>query len=158
MTMQDNINIFRRIIRWNMDKPELQAFSPKIDNHRPVGIPIAIAPHYRQWRTDRFQIECNCRLADVAQMPDLIGACRKIENRLREFVMGISENKDFHPARKFQAPTSKFQTKSKTPSSKPALGFLNIDIWSLFGAWDLGFSASGALLALAPSINSRRVI
>src|SRR5207244_1803674 len=40
VTMQNNIDIIRRNIRRNMLQPKSQTLSLKIDNQRPIGIPI----------------------------------------------------------------------------------------------------------------------
>ena len=92
--MQHNIDIIRRIFRRDMHEPKLQPFSFKIDNQRPVLVPIAIPANDCQRRTDCLQIERDCRLANVAQMPDLIRLARKIENRLRQFVMRVRDNQN----------------------------------------------------------------
>ena len=96
MTMQHNIDIVRRIFRRNVHQPKLQTFSLKIDNQRPVFVPVAIAAHNRQRRTNRFEIQRNRRLANVAEMPDLVRLARKMDNLLRQFVMRIRQYENFH--------------------------------------------------------------
>ena len=96
MTMQNNIDIIGRNIGRNMLEPELQTLAGKIDNQRPVRVPIAIAADDSQWRPDRAQIICDRWLAHVAQMPDLIRVARKIDNRSRQFVMRVSYDQDTH--------------------------------------------------------------
>lgn len=98
MTMQHNIDIVGRNFGRNMDQPKLQPLAPKIDLQRPVLIPIAIPAHHCERRTDRFQIERDRRLANIAQMPDLIRLARKIDNLLRQFVMRVGQNKNLHSA------------------------------------------------------------
>lgn len=83
MTMQHNIDTIRRIFRRNVHEPKLQTFSLKIDNQRPVLVPIAISAHNRERRADRFEVERDRRLANVAQMPDLVRLARKIDNLWR---------------------------------------------------------------------------
>ena len=94
MTMQDNIGIFRRNVGRNMHEAKLQSFARKIDNERPVFIPVAIPAHNSERRADRFQIERDRRLANIAQMPDLIRVARKIDNLLRQFVMSVRQDKN----------------------------------------------------------------
>jgi len=94
VTMQNNIDIVGRMIRRNMDKSKLQSFARKVDHQWPVRIPIAISAHDGERRPDRLQIVGDRRLANVAEMPDLVGFDGEIKNRRREFVMRISENKD----------------------------------------------------------------
>ena len=94
MTMQNNINIMGRNIRRNMFQPKSQSLTGKIDNQRPLGVPIAIAANHGQRRTDRAQIIRNRRLADIAQMPDFVRLARKIDNLLRQFVMSVGYDQD----------------------------------------------------------------
>ena len=98
MTMQNNIDIIGRDFRRNMHQPEFQTSARKIDNQRPVLIPIAIASHNRERRNNCFEVERDCRLANIAQVPDLVRTARKIDNLLRQFVVRIGQNKNFHAA------------------------------------------------------------
>ena len=94
MTMQNNINIIGRNIRRNMLQPKLQSFALKIDNQRPIPVPVAVPAHDRERRTDRFQVERDRRFANVAQMPDLVRIAGKIDNLLRQLVMRIGYDQD----------------------------------------------------------------
>ncbi len=94
VTVQDNIDIIRPRLRWNMLEPKSQTVANKIDNQRPLGIAVAVSAHNRDRRPKRLQITRNGRLADVAEMPDLIRLARKIENPLRQLVMSISEDEN----------------------------------------------------------------
>lgn len=94
MTMQNNIDIVRRNIGRNVDQPELQFFALKIDNQRPIRIPIAVPAHDREWRTDCLQIIGDRWLANVTQMPNLIRLARKIDNALRQFVVRVGHDQD----------------------------------------------------------------
>jgi len=96
MTMQDNVDITRGNFRRNVHQPKLQTLARKIDNQRPVVIPIAIPAHNRERRTDRLEIERDRRLANIAEVPDLVRIARKIENLLRQLVMGVSQNENLH--------------------------------------------------------------
>jgi hypothetical protein len=94
MPMQHNIDIVRRNVWWNVHQPKLQSFTSKIDNQRPVCVPIAISPHDGERRTNRFQVERDRRLADVTQMPDFIRLASKIDNFLRQLVMRVGHDQD----------------------------------------------------------------
>jgi len=94
VTVQDNIDITRRKIRRNMLQPKFQSITLKIDNQGPVFVPITVPAHNRDRRPKRLQITRNGRLADVAEMPDLIRLAREIENFLRQLVMSISEDEN----------------------------------------------------------------
>lgn len=96
MTMQHNIDIIWGNFRRNVHQPKLQTLARKIDNQRPVIIPIAISAHNRERRTNRFEIECDRWFANIAQMPDLVRIARKIDNLLRQFVMGVRDYKHAH--------------------------------------------------------------
>ena len=117
MTMQHNIDIVRRIFRRNMDEPKFQTFARKIDNQRPILIPVAIAANNRQRRTDRFQIEHDGRLAHVAKVPDLVGIAREIENVMRQLVMRVRQYKNpkHQPLRKAGTQETKALTNSCFP-------------------------------------------
>ena len=96
MTMQNNIDIFRRNFRRNVHQPKFQTLARQINDQRPILVPITIPADNGQWRFDRFKIQCDCWLANVAKMPNLIRACREIENRLRQLVMRIGEHEYLH--------------------------------------------------------------
>src|SRR5437868_11689096 len=87
MTMQNNIDIAGRIFRRNMDQLECQTLALEIDDLRPVFGPIAVATDNNERWSDRFELEGDRRLANVAQMPDLIRIPRKVENSLRQLVI-----------------------------------------------------------------------
>jgi len=115
MTMQHDINIIWRSFRRDVDEPKLQTFTLKIDNQRPILIPIAIAAHYRQRRTDRFEIERDRRLANITQMPHLVGLARKFDNLRRQFVMSIRQNEN---------PKHQYLRKAGTQEWKDRFGIL----------------------------------
>ena len=94
MTMQNNIDIIGWNIRRNMLQPKFQSITLKIDNQGPVFVPITVPAHNRDRRPKRLQITRNGRLADVAEMPDLIRLAREIENFLRQLVMRVGESKN----------------------------------------------------------------
>lgn len=77
-----------------MHQSKLQTLAGKIDNQRPVVIPIAISAHNGECRTDRPEIIGNRRLADIAQMPDLVRIARKLDNLLRQFVMSVRNDQN----------------------------------------------------------------
>lgn len=115
MTMQNNIDIVRRNFRWNVDETKLQTFALKVDNQRPVLVPVAIAAHNSQRRTDRFEIERDRRFTNIAQMPNLIRLARKIDNLLRQFVMRVRQNEN---------PKHQYLRKAGTQEWKDSFGIL----------------------------------
>ena len=83
MTMQYHIDIVRRSLGRNMLQSKSQSAADKIDHHRPLEITVAISAYDRNSRTNCPQFIPNPLRANVTQMPDLIGALRKINNFLR---------------------------------------------------------------------------
>ena len=96
MTMQDNVDIKRGRIRRKVLQPKFQTLTGKIDNQRPIRVPIAVTAHNSERRTDRLEIISDRWLANVAQVPDLVCVARKIDNRLRQLVMCVCQNKHSH--------------------------------------------------------------
>ena len=143
MTVQNNIHIVRRNFRWNVDEPELQTLSPKIKDQRPVRVPITIPAHDYQRRTNRLQVVGDCRLANVAQVPNLIRLVGKIHDHLWQLIVSIGQNENFHSA---ESPNIKTQIPEKLqcPMIKalPARAHFRssyLGAWNLFGIWVLGF-------------------
>lgn len=122
MTMQHKIDIVRRNFRRNMHEPELQSLALKIDNERPIFVPIAIAANNRQRRTDRFQVERDCRFAHIAKMPDLIRLARKIDNLRRQLVMRVRDNQN---AQSIHVRTADGADNADIPSTNPKIIRLN---------------------------------
>jgi len=96
MTMQDNIDIVGRNFRRNMHQPKFQTFAGKIDNQRPILVPITIPAHNDERRTDRFQIERDRRLANIAEVPNLVRIACKIDNLLRQLIVSIRYDQNAH--------------------------------------------------------------
>lgn len=96
MAVQEKIDIIRRLLRRNMLQTNLQSAPNKIDNQGPLIIAIAVsARHYYRY-TNRAQFVQNAFRADIAKVPNLIGISRKVDDILRQLVMRVCENKDFH--------------------------------------------------------------
>ena len=51
--VQENIDIIRRSIRWNMLQAEFQPTARKVENQRPLEIAVAISAHNDHSRSDR---------------------------------------------------------------------------------------------------------
>ena len=120
--MQHNIDIVRRIFRRNMHEPKFQSLACKIDNERPVFVPIAIPAHNRQRRADRFQVERDRRFAHIAKMPDLIRLARKIDNLWRQLVMRVRDNQN---AQSIHVRTADGADTADIPSANPKIIRLN---------------------------------
>ena len=96
MTMQNNIDIVRRNVRWNMLQPKLQSIALQIDNQRPVGVPVAIPAHHGQRQPDRFEIISDRGFTYIPQMPDFVSVPSEVENCLRQLVMRVCQDENLH--------------------------------------------------------------
>ena len=83
MTMQYDINIFRRNVRRDVDESKSQTVAFEIDCQRPIFIPIAISTNDGQRRPNRFQAQSDRWLTNIAQMPNLVGLTGKLDNDWR---------------------------------------------------------------------------
>ena len=137
MTMQNHINIIWRFIWRNVLQAKFQVIPHEIDDQWPFRAAVAIASDNRHPRPDRSQFVQNRFRANIAEMPDLVRACRQAENRLRKFVMRIGKNEDFHAASARQTPTTKPQAPGKIQA--PSFKSRFVLIWSLMIGASLGF-------------------
>ncbi len=55
VTMEQNIDLLRRAIRWNVHEAETPTVASQVDRQWPVGILIAIAPHEGDRRPEIFE-------------------------------------------------------------------------------------------------------
>ena len=105
MTMQNNIDVIRRILWRNMDQPKPQTSASEIDYNRPVFVPIAVPADNGERRANCFKIERDGRLTNVAQMPNLVGIGRHTKEFFRQFVVRIRQNENaLHNIRSFNRP------------------------------------------------------
>jgi hypothetical protein len=75
-----------------MDQAELHAVAVQVHRNGPLGITVAIAAHNGYGRSKILNRLQNGWRADIAQVPDFIGAgCERFEVG-RQLVVGISEN------------------------------------------------------------------
>jgi len=93
MSVQENIDIIRRMVRWNVLQAEFQPTSGKVENQRPLEIAVAISAHNRDARSNRPQLIKNRFRANIAKMPDLIGVLGHRLHALRQTIVRVRENK-----------------------------------------------------------------
>ena len=91
--VQENIDIIRRSIRWNVLQAEFQPTSHKVENQRPLEIAVAISAHNRDARSNRPQFVENRFRANIAKMPDLISVFGHLLHALRQTIVRVRENK-----------------------------------------------------------------
>jgi hypothetical protein len=72
VTVQNNIDAIRQVIRRYVLETESQSASHKIDNERPIKVTIAIASHHSDLRSNRAELVENRLRANIAKMPDFI--------------------------------------------------------------------------------------
>src|SRR5664279_5452787 len=94
MAVQEDIDVLRRPVGWNVDEPKAEAAAFQIDGQRPFDMTVAISPHHRdRWpdSLDRFQ---NARSAHISQMPDFIRPFRQRLNVTRQMIVRVRQHKD----------------------------------------------------------------
>ncbi|MEY2562342.1 MAG: hypothetical protein QOH88_535 [Verrucomicrobiota bacterium] len=94
VTVQQDIDIFRRAIRWNVDEPKTDAVPFQIDDQRPLVIAIAIPAHNRHRRADLFKRLEKTRIAHIAEMPDLVASFRQRFEISGEMIMRVGQDKN----------------------------------------------------------------
>jgi hypothetical protein len=92
--VQENIDIIRRSIRWNVLKSEFQPTSRKVQNQRPLEIAVAVSAHNDHGRSNRPQFVENRFGANIAKMPDFMSVCGHLPHVLRQTIVRVGENKD----------------------------------------------------------------
>ena len=94
MTVQKNIDIIRQFIRRDVLQSELQPISHKIDDQRPLEIPVAISAHNRDARSNRPQVVKNRFRANIAKMPDFIGIFGHFLYAVRQTIVRVSQHEN----------------------------------------------------------------
>jgi hypothetical protein len=92
--VQNNINVVRLVVRRYVLQTEFQSTSREIHNKRPIQVAIAISSHNRHTRPDRAQLVENALSANIAQVPDFIGAFSHFAHRLRQTIMRVREDEN----------------------------------------------------------------
>lgn len=91
--MQENIDIIRRSIGWNVLKANFQSAPHKIENQGPLEIAIAISADNRDSRPDSLQFVQNRFCTNIAKVPDLISVLGHLLHALRQTIVRVGENK-----------------------------------------------------------------
>jgi hypothetical protein len=92
--VQENIDIIRRSIRWNVLKSEFQPTARKVENQWPLEIAVAISAHNRDARSNRPQLIKNRFCANIAKMPDLTSVFGHLHHALRQTIVRVRENEN----------------------------------------------------------------
>jgi hypothetical protein len=94
VAVQENIDLIRRSIRWNMLQSEFQPASEKVYHQRPLKIAVTVSAHKRDARSDRPQLVKNRFRANVTKMPNFVGILGHFAHAIREPIVRVGENKD----------------------------------------------------------------
>jgi len=73
VSVQDNIDAIRQVVRRYVLETESQSTSYKIDYEWPIEVTVAIASHHGYARADRLKLGKNGLRTNIAQVPDFIG-------------------------------------------------------------------------------------
>src|SRR5438132_809738 len=94
MGVQENVDIIRRMIGWNVLQSEFQTASQKINDKRPLKIAVTISTHERNTSSDRPQLIKNRFRANIAKMPDFICILGNLLYAIRQTIVRVGQNKD----------------------------------------------------------------
>jgi hypothetical protein len=94
VSVQNNIDVIRHMVRRYVLETEFQSAAHKIDNQWPIEVTIAIATHHGYAGADRAKLVENALCANVAQMPDFIGIFGDFSHVLRQTIVRVRQNKD----------------------------------------------------------------
>ena len=92
MTVQNHVDILRNIVWRNMDKSEPDTVSFQIECERPIEIAVAIAPDNGDRGAERLNCMQDARRADIAEVPDLVGAGSDRLDFGGQLIVRIGEN------------------------------------------------------------------
>lgn len=92
--MKKNVHVFRGARRRDVNKPEADTVASEIDDERPLEIAVAIATHLRHGRPDVFQVKEQARIAEIAEMPDLVRALGQRIEIGWEMIMGVGKDEN----------------------------------------------------------------
>jgi hypothetical protein len=99
VAVEDDVDIFRRVVRRDMNQSKPNSVPLQVDRERPIEITVAISAHDRYRRTNRLDRLKNARGADVAEMPDFVCISRQGFEICWQFVVRIGQDENFHLAR-----------------------------------------------------------
>src|SRR5450830_1103506 len=77
-----------------MLQTEFQPAAHEIYNQWPIQITVAISSHYGDSRPDRAQLIENGLRANIAQVPDFIGAFSHFAHRPRQAIVRVREHEN----------------------------------------------------------------
>jgi len=90
--VQNNIDVVQQMVRRYVLQSEFQSTAHEIDNQRPIQIAVTISSNNRHTRPDRVQLVQNALSANIAQVPDFIGAFSHFDHRLGQAIVRVRED------------------------------------------------------------------
>ncbi len=77
-----------------MLQPQLQSAAHEIEHERPIRIAVAISSHDCDWRAERAQLVENAFGANIAKMPDFIGASGDFSHVFGQTIMRVRDDEN----------------------------------------------------------------
>ena len=94
VSMQENIDVIRRMSWRKVLQTEFQSASHNIGNQRPLEITVAVSAYNNHGRSDRPQLIENRFRANIAEMPDFISVLGRLCHALRQPIVRVGKNED----------------------------------------------------------------
>ena len=94
VTVQQNIDVVRRLIGRNVLQTEFQPAAHEIDYQRPFEIAVTISAHDRDARPDGAQFIENGFRANIAKVPDFIRMFGHFFDILRQTIVRVRKHKN----------------------------------------------------------------
>jgi hypothetical protein len=101
VTVQNNIDAIRQVIRRYVLETESQSASHKIDNERPIKVTIAIASHHGYARPNSADLVENGLGANITQVPDFVSIFGDFSNRFWQTIVGVGQNENMQGVLRF---------------------------------------------------------
>ena len=94
VSMQNNIDLIRRVFRCYVLKTKLQSAAHEVHNQWPIKITVAIASHHSYATANRAKLVENRLCANIAKMPDFISVPGHFSNRFRQTIVRVRQDED----------------------------------------------------------------
>ena len=89
MSVHNNLDVIRQVVRRYVLQAKLQSAPHNIDNQWPFQIAVAISPDDGDSRPNRAKLLENGLRANIAQMPDFIGIPGDFFHVFRQTIVGV---------------------------------------------------------------------
>jgi len=110
MPMQNHMHTTRYLTRIRRDMCQIkpQPLSLQCERKWPPHLPITVSPHHKQRHSELPKLQQSTRIADIAQMPNLISRARRkpLRQPQRKPIMSIRKHSNAHKDKKTRIYTS----------------------------------------------------